>query len=100
MQIPGNRAQKHRWEGIVGRFRETVSRMLGVFGRRNGDADLDEELRTHVEFAAEENRRRGMSQADARREALRQMRRSPGFAVSVIVTLALERVRSAGMRTA
>jgi predicted permease len=93
-----------------------------MFGRRDADAELVEELRAHVEMAAEENRRRGMTDDEARREALRsfggvtqvreqfreqegllwlenlrrdagyalrQMRRSPGFAAVVIVTLAL-----------
>ncbi len=104
----------------MSRLRELWSRMRTVFGRH--DADLDEELRAHVEMAAEEHRARGMSEAEARtaalrsfggvtqvreqyrlREglpwienlrrdvgyALRQMRKSPGFAATVIVTLAL-----------
>jgi predicted permease len=103
-------------------MRAALNRLLAPFGRRDADAELDEELRAHVEMAAEENRRRGMTDDEARREALRsfggvtqvreqfreqegllwlenlrrdagyalrQMRRSPGFAVVVIVTLAL-----------
>jgi len=93
-----------------------------MFRRDKLDAETDEELRAHLEMAAEENRRRGMSEEDARLKALRdfggvtqvreavrlreglpfvenlrrdvgyalrQMRRSPGFAAVVIVTLAL-----------
>src|ERR1700733_7019874 len=97
-----------------------VSRILAVLGWR--DRELDAELRSHVEMATEENRRRGMPEEEARRQALRsfggvtqvrerfreheglplvenlrrdvlyalrQMRKSPGFAVVVIVMLAL-----------
>ena len=86
------------------------------------DREMDEELHAHLKMAADENRRRGMSDEDARlsalrsfggvtqvREyvrlrrglpflenlrrdasyALRQMKRSPGFAATVIGTLAL-----------
>jgi predicted permease len=103
-------------------MRAIVTRAEALFGRRDGDADLDDELRAHIEMAAADNRRRGMSEAEARREALRsfggvtqtrerfreqegllwlenlrrdtayalrQMRKSPGFAAVVIVTLAL-----------
>src|SRR5580692_4134446 len=35
------------------------------------DAETDEELRAHLEMAAEENRRRGMSEEEARLKALR-----------------------------
>jgi putative ABC transport system permease protein len=104
----------------VSRLREMVSRILAVLGWR--DRELDAELRSHVEMATEENRRRGMPEEEARRQALRsfggvtqvrerfreheglplvenlrrdvlyalrQMRKSPGFAVVVIVMLAL-----------
>jgi len=99
-----------------------LSRFASLFQRRRLDRDLDEELRSHLEMAAEENRRRGMNPEEARRKAmrdfggvtqvretvrvregwsflenlrrdagyaLRQMMRRPGFAVVVIVTLAL-----------
>ena len=103
-------------------LRAMMSRCAALFGRRDSDAELDEELRTHLEMAAEENCRKGMSAEEARRSALvsfggvtqsresfrrgegvlwienlerdvlyalRQMRRSPGFATTVIGTLAL-----------
>ena len=106
----------------MGGLREAFNRILALLGRRDDDAELDAELQAHVEMAAEENRRRGMPEADARtaalrsfggvtqvreqyrlREglpfvenlrrdagyALRQMRKSPGFAATVAVTLAL-----------
>ncbi|MGC2298242.1 MAG: ABC transporter permease [Acidobacteriaceae bacterium] len=99
-----------------------VSRLAALFRPRKLDRDLDDELRAHLEMAAEENRRRGMSGEEARRKAmrdfggvtqvrervrmregvpsvenlrrdaayaLRQMRKSPGFAAVVIITLAL-----------
>ncbi|HKO13768.1 MAG TPA: ABC transporter permease, partial [Acidobacteriaceae bacterium] len=103
-------------------LRAMMSRCAALFGLRDSDAELDEELRTHLEMAAEENRRNGMNAEEARRSALvsfggvtqsresfrrgegvlwvenlqrdvlyalRQMRRSPGFATTVIGTLAL-----------
>src|SRR5207247_11087009 len=42
-----------------------------LFRRRRLEKDLDEELRSHLEMAIELNARKGMSPADARREALR-----------------------------
>ena len=103
-------------------LRAMMSRCAALFGRRDSDAELDEELRTHLEMAAEENLRNGMNAEEALRSArvsfggvtqsresfrrgegvlwienlerdvlyaLRQMRRSPGFATTVIGTLAL-----------
>jgi predicted permease len=103
-------------------MRTLASRVKALFNRRVRDAELDEELRAHIDLAAEENQRKGMSAADARtaalrafggvtqtreryrvqrglppieeilrdaRIALRQLRRSPGFALTAILTLAL-----------
>jgi len=103
-------------------MRTTISRVLALFRRPRLDRDLEAELRAHLEMAAEENRRRGMNEDEARAKALRdfggvtqvretvrvregvlwvenlqrdagyalrQMRRSPGFAVVVVLTLAL-----------
>jgi predicted permease len=52
-------------------MRTWVSRVAAVFGRRDAEAELDDELRSHLEMAAEENRRRGMSDGEARRKAMR-----------------------------
>ena len=98
------------------------SRIAAMFRRRRLDRELAEEFRTHLEMAAEEHRRRGVSQDEARQAALRdfggvtqvheavreregllwvenlrrdvgytlrQMRKSPGFAAVVVLTLAL-----------
>ncbi len=49
-----------------------ISRCAGFFGKGKLDEDLDEELRTHIDFAVEENVRRGMSEQEARTNALRE----------------------------
>jgi predicted permease len=51
-------------------LRTMAARVAALFRRRRLDEDLDEELRTHVEMAAERNQKRGMSAEQARREAL------------------------------
>jgi putative ABC transport system permease protein len=106
----------------VSRLRTMFSRIGAMFRRKKLDRELEDELRAHLEMAAEENRRRGMNTEEARRKAmrdfggvtqvretvrmregvpfvenlrrdglyaLRQMRKSPGFAAVVIITLAL-----------
>jgi predicted permease len=53
-------------------FRMLLSRCAALFHRKALDEDLDEEVRTHIDFAAEENMKRGMSRQDARTAALRK----------------------------
>jgi predicted permease len=48
-------------------FRE---RFRGLFFRTREDGDMDDELRAHVELQTLENQRRGMSAAEARRQAV------------------------------
>src|SRR5580698_1245639 len=52
-------------------LRIVMSRCAALFRAKKLDADLDEELRAHIELAAEENIRRGMTAEEARMEALR-----------------------------
>ena len=100
-------------------IRTLLSRVTSLFFTRKLDTDLEEELRTHIDLAIEENLRRGMSQRQARTAALRsfggvtqiretyreqrgipmleqmkrdlrfglrQLRKSPGFAITAILT--------------
>jgi putative ABC transport system permease protein len=52
-------------------LRSIVQRLTALFRRRRLEDELDDELRSHLEMSAELNQRKGMSPADARREALR-----------------------------
>src|SRR5260370_364220 len=56
----------------MGWLRIFISRLWGLFRRRNLDRDLDAEVRAHVEMLTEENIRRGMSLKEARHAAYRE----------------------------
>jgi predicted permease len=103
-------------------IRTLFSRGVALFKRHELDADLDEELRAHIDLAVEEKMKSGMGPEEARTAALqefggvaqtkenyrlrrglpfvetlaldvrfaaRQLRKSPGFAFTTILTLAL-----------
>jgi hypothetical protein len=52
-------------------IRILLSRCAALIHLRKLDADLDEELLTHIELATEENKKRGMPEEAARTAALR-----------------------------
>ncbi len=52
-------------------LRALISRFAALLGRRQLDAELDEELRTHIEMAREEGLSRGLDQEEASTSALR-----------------------------
>jgi predicted permease len=56
---------------VVGWLKTLLSRWVALFRRRKLDNDLDEELRSHLDMAAEENRKRGMPDEEARYAAMR-----------------------------
>jgi predicted permease len=103
-------------------MRALISRLKGLFANQRQDEDLNDELQAHLEMLVEENRRRGMSEEQARRAAslkfgaitqtaeayrearglhfvqtflqdlryaFRMLRRAPGFAAVVVISLAL-----------
>jgi predicted permease len=53
-------------------MRILISRCNALFGARKLDADLDDELLAHIDLAAEENQKRGLSRDEARQAALRE----------------------------
>ena len=52
-------------------IRTLLSRCASFFRRKRLDEDLNDELRSHIELAMEENLQRGMSEEEARTAALR-----------------------------
>jgi predicted permease len=56
----------------VGRVREGIARLLGLFQKRGCEQGLDAEMRAHLEALTEENIRRGMNAEQARHAAHRE----------------------------
>ena len=54
----------------MGAIREAVNRVRSFLGNPERDAELDAEMAAHLELAIEENMQRGMTQQEARRQAL------------------------------
>jgi hypothetical protein len=56
-------------EEFMATLREWIHRPWGTFRRSDRDRDLEEELKIHLELAAEDMRRRSRSSEDAERMA-------------------------------
>ncbi len=54
----------------MGKIQQAFGRILAFFRKREEDSKLDSEVASHLEFAIEENLKRGMSPEEARRQAL------------------------------
>jgi ribosomal protein L13E len=54
----------------MGALREALHRVRSFFQREQRDLELDAEMASHLELAVDENVRRGMSEEEARRQAL------------------------------
>jgi putative ABC transport system permease protein len=57
----------------MGRVRAWFSRLGEVFGKQKREQDLSAEMESHLQLHMEDNLRSGMSQAQARREALMKL---------------------------
>lgn len=55
---------------MIDAIREVLQRALSCFRRRSLDCEFEAEMAAHLEFAAEENRRSGMTAEEAKRRAL------------------------------
>src|SRR5690349_22696489 len=55
---------------MMDRFWQSLQRLFSFFRRAQLDGDLDVEMSSHLELAIEENLERGLSPAEARRQAL------------------------------
>jgi predicted permease len=55
---------------MISSLRSALARTRAFLNKPIGDADLDQELASHLDFATEENLHRGLSPEEARRQAL------------------------------
>jgi len=57
-------------KSVAGSAREAVNRSRAFFRKERLDYDLSQEMESHLDFAVEENLRRGLSPQEARRQAM------------------------------
>src|SRR5262245_852923 len=57
---------------MIDYFRAVVARLLGLFGDRSADRELDDEIETHLRLLTERYIRQGMTEAEAEWAARRQ----------------------------
>ncbi len=55
---------------MIDTLRELLARLASFFHKQDRDADFDQEMAAHLEFAVQENLRRGLPLDEARRRAL------------------------------
>src|SRR5919108_2534929 len=55
---------------MMDRLMQSLQRLFSFFRRSQLDRELDAEMSSHLELAVEENLRRGLSPAEARRQAM------------------------------
>jgi len=58
--------------GEISRRRAFTAKVLGLFGRREGDSEFDEEVQEHLQLLVERFVAQGMSREDAKAAARRQ----------------------------
>lgn len=66
METHSNRAPK----SLVASIRRALNRVASFFLKRPLDCDLEQEMASHLDFAIEDNLRRGLSSDEARRQAM------------------------------
>jgi hypothetical protein len=58
---------------MLGALFRHLSRLLAVFGHRQAESDLTQELESHFAMLVDEHRRRGLTDEEARRSARREL---------------------------
>jgi hypothetical protein len=57
-------------KSLMASIRRALNRVLSLFLKRPLDRDLEQEMASHLDFAIEDNLRRGLSLDEARRQAM------------------------------
>src|SRR5690242_20470299 len=55
---------------MIASLRSAIARIRAFLGKAPRDSEFEQELASHLDFAVEENLRRGLSPEEARRQAL------------------------------